>query len=319
MKPKTIHRSPGNDSGDSFAPWEGVKKPTLTSQPRVQAVSTPDRAPGTNTLNRLGVLPEAKKFVEADRFKPPTTRPPRPTAPPPPRQTIEAEGPPAADEEFWSLDAGPAERPVAAEPHEYLSGPSHLFDPATGWDFSALSDEQVAAARAARNAAPAPGAPPRSAPAPGIPADGPMINLQPAAGAAFAQAPPKVARVSPEEGVARARDMMTAGQDEAAVELLEQVDKGAPGDSNVQTWLEYGVRRLMQKHCPGATPDKIPSLSHSLDKLAAVASEPQAAILGVIDGQSNLLQVRAASLGLSTAAFWLELGKLRSRGWVHWH
>lgn len=324
MKPKSIARGPGKDPDDSSAPWEGGNA-AVTSQPRHRAVQPEksDRAPGTNTLNRLGVLPEARKFAEADRFKPPPGRPVRPIGPtstpsaPPPRQ-----GPPPAEvgpdavsagDAFWQLPVDGGDRPVPAEPHEYLSGPSHLFDAATGWDFAALSGDQIAAVEAQRGSEPA------RRPAERRRADTPpAINLQPAAGAAFDRAPPKIQRVVPEEGVARARELLSGGQAEEAVDLLERLDRDAPGDPNVQTWLEYGVRRLMKKHCPGATPDDILVLNHPLNKLQAVASPAQSELLGNIDGRSTLMQVRAATMGLPTARFWAELGRLHNRGWVRW-
>jgi hypothetical protein len=180
-----------------------------------------------------------------------------------------------------------------AAPAEYLSGDDDVFDPATGWDFAAISSTSMESLDARLD-----------------PDDEPDETIS---DDDTSPPPPRRTATTILEVV---KEQLDAGALDDAVRNLEEARQLAPEDPLVSTWFDYAERRLMAKHCPGASLDSVPSLTHPAAKLLQVTRDEQQRLIGLIDGRTSLAKVRARTGDIDTLALWRALGKLTSRGWV---
>ncbi len=331
---------------------------------------------------------------------------------------------------FWSLQAadGPAPGPTDDEP---LSGTDEVFDPATGWDFAAVSDSDLQG----RSDRPDPSPPPSPSTPPSPPAassvadlpdwgepafdgagpsysdlptppsatgDGPLPDLDgappwppgnptaapavpeelsdPAPDAtpgpgpnvvfdndgffsvadvaapvpasspppepleesaefefevdddppeelseddiysqsAIPAVPPDLAALPVEEAVETARALFANDDPALGMAVLQAARMRAPEDTRVETWLEFGERRLIARFAPGATGERVPVLLHPGEKLLRVTAGDQATLIAAVDGARTIAQLRLQLPQLPVVGFWKDVGKLLERGWLGW-
>ena len=351
--------------------------------------------------------------------------PPRSPKPPPTSPPLGMGGEPDPEDSstFWSLEADghdPRDQPDLDEP---LSGTDDLFDPATGWEFAAVTDDSIpsidsslggeperpepsapivehtptllgrdpataplpelpdftgdhwnlppgpaSAPKAIKPTAPQEATPSTSKlskqPVPPRPAEDSGINFDPDGFLSIADTPapvggttadelapadwetdefdlsvdeshpeigdvlfsgaelpaisPELALLPTDEALSKAQELFGTGNPELGMALLESARIQAPDDTRLQTWLDYGERRVMLASCPGVKRDQVPTLVHSKSKLAAVTSGDQRSIVLAIDGRRTLVELREALPQIPVVGFWKELGKLQQRGWLRW-
>lgn len=130
--------------------------------------------------------------------------------------------------------------------------------------------------------------------------------------------PPELAILPVEEAVERARELFADDDPALGMAVLEAARMRAPADTRVETWLEFGERRLIARYAPEARPDRIPVLLHPTEKLLRVTGGDQAALIAAVDGRRTLTQLRRALPQLPLVGFWKDIGKLLERGWLGW-
>lgn len=130
--------------------------------------------------------------------------------------------------------------------------------------------------------------------------------------------PPELAILPVEEAVVRARELFADGDPELGMAVLEAARMRAPDDTRVETWLEFGERRLIAHHAPGARSDRVPLLLHPASKLLRVTAGDQASLIAAVDGVRDINQLRRALPQLPVVGFWKDVGKLLERGWLGW-
>jgi hypothetical protein len=420
------------------APWD-APRPDGSSTPSEPAVEPPSFELEVELdLGRPARTPRSEPASPGPEAKLRSAAPARASSPPvgrrPPAPELGLAGgelPSYSTEDsisFWALqsvDTGRA-APVAGEP---LSGTDEVFDPATGWDFAAVSDADLRASHEQTTPSPAPppvrsavanvpdwGSPsfgdepvspasspiegpsfsdlpaPASAsreaplpdldtfeppaalssdgsipfePAPPSCTSGPVVfdpdgffsvadvsgpTSPPPAGSEAGQleesaefefdiddepvseleehdiysqsalpaVPPELAILPVEDAVVRARELFADDDPDLGMAILQAARMRAPNDTRVETWLEFGERRLMARYAPGARPDRVPVLAHPKEKLLRVTAGDQAALIAAIDGQRDLIRLRRALPQLPVVGFWKDVGKLLERGWLGW-
>lgn len=281
----------------------GTRRPHQSAGPGDDDDTPWDRSGGA-------ARPESSRPPQAVLDRLSRARPPGAPAPAPPPSPARPD--PA---QFWAAPALQDASPRNTG-SEYLSGPDEYFDPATGWDFDAISDSQIAAvsgsSATARGASPP--QPPRrpAAPAPLPPVDD---------SSEFAieiEADEPEAELSVDDAVAQAQALFRENRDDDAIATLARAAVLAPTNPQLTTWMEFGERRLIARHCNGGRLDRVPNLVHPRDKLLGVVQGQQRALILAIDGSRTAGELRAGLSAMSASHFWRTLGRLVERSWVAW-
>lgn len=300
---RKVFRSPGGGDQDK-APWEG------RTHPKVRAARRDAELAGKKpVVNR----PADAVLAKLQRARGPRgADPPHPTTPPPAEPGTGTGGAAASarpsPKDFWASAVSQEHIPAVAPPQEFLSGGEDLFDPATGWDYAAITDSQIAAA----------GAPPEPAVAqPAVAAPEPSLDESAEFAVEIEDEPSAPAPITVDDALERAQALFKEERDAEALQLLGVASRLAPSDPRLTTWSEFGERRVMLRACPTAALDRIPRLGHPLGTLAQAARPDQLAVLQAVDGQTTAAAVRAR-IGAEPVAFWSTLGRLVERGWVVW-
>jgi hypothetical protein len=135
---------------------------------------------------------------------------------------------------------------------------------------------------------------------------------------ALPSVPPDLAALPVEQAIARAQELFRTDDPAMGMAVLEATRMRAPDDPRVQTWLEYGERRLMARFCPGVSAHWVPRLMHPKEKLAVVTAGDQRVLIAAIDGRRTLVGLREALPQIPAVGFWKDVGKLQERGWIGW-
>ena len=121
------HFAAGDDDAEGATPWD---------RPASQAAAKdPSNRPPEAVLERLRRARSPRSEPSSPPVAPPD-RSPRPSA-----DASLSDGDSLNDEAFWARPEPVS--PAPAEQGDYLSGPEEVFDAATGWDFSAITDSQI--------------------------------------------------------------------------------------------------------------------------------------------------------------------------------
>lgn len=272
-----VYRSPGTPDPDR-APWEKTH-PKLRAARR--DAEQAGKRPAQAVMDKLNRARGAAGQAPLE---------PQPPVPPPQDPVSSFWGTPRTD---GSLAATPA-------PDEFLSGEEEFFDPATGWDFQAITSRQIEAVR--------------SQEAPTVAESGEFsVEIEPGE----PLPPPVPSPATVDQALQRAQELFGGKRDDEALDLLAAASRAAPEDARLTTWIEFGERRVMRRHCPTGGLDRVPRLAHPLDTLLRVASPEQARLLHSVDGVSNAAALRQ-QLGLGASTFWALAGRLVERGWMNW-
>jgi hypothetical protein len=294
---RRVFRSPATPDPDK-APWE-------QTHPKVRAVRRDAAA--------AGKLPAQAGLDRLNRARGPRgAEPPTPPAPRPPAPPLgmaddpDRSAPTASGSSFWAPPVPDEPPDDGATAEDFLSGDEDFFDPATGWDFQAITDSQITAI-----------AEPRAADGSGERATDDSgefaVEIDEEDPAPSQLGPPPTV----DEALKRVQIEFGAGRDAAALDLLTAALRTAPNDPRLQTWIEFAERRIMLRLCPNGGTDRVLRLAHPLPTLLQAASPDLAPLLAAVDGRTRAAALREL-LALDATTFWTAVGRLIERGWIAW-
>ncbi len=298
---RRVFRSPGSSDPDK-APWENTHPKLRAAR---KAAEEAGKLPSQAVLDRLNKA-RGPRGAETTQIAHPRPLPP----PPPPEDTSSS---------FWAPPATEPEVAAVVPPDEFLSGDEEFFDPATGWDFQAITDHQIEAVSGST-----PIAAPQSAPRGASPAASPPLaqsgefaveidDDEPVDDSPAAAGPP----LSVDQALERAQALFGVERDGDALKILVEAADLTPADPRLAPWIQFGERRITLRLCPTGGLDRVPQLGHPLESLVRAASPAQTALLSAVDGRRNAATLQQA-LGVDVSSFWKTVGRLIERGWLTW-